>query len=188
MPQIPSIDEIVAAYMSGLFPMDIDGRIGLYQCDPRTIIPVEGFRVPRSVRRSLRDQPFISRVDTAFEEVVAHCGGHRHDGEWLTPRLARIYSSLHALGLAYSVETWQDDVLVGGVFGVTLGGLTTSESMFHRVDNAGNAALVACHQYVQRSGTRLWDIQMLSPHTERFGAIEISSEDYLERLADALVI
>jgi leucyl/phenylalanyl-tRNA---protein transferase len=186
VPRIPHPDEMLAAYSAGWFPMDIDGHIGFYEFSPRAIIPLDGFRVPRSVRRALRDEVFDVRLDTAFAEVVRECAAPRDGGEWLSPSLARAYQELHVRGYAHSVEVWFAGRLVGGLFGVALGGLFTSESMFHRVGNAGNAALVAAYAHLTRRGYTLWDIQMTSPHTARFGALELSPADYRRRLRPAL--
>jgi leucyl/phenylalanyl-tRNA---protein transferase len=182
----PTADELLAAYCAGWFPMDIDGQIGFYEFDPRAVLPLDAFRVPRSVRRALREDQFEIRRDTAFDVVVAGCGEPREGGEWLSPRLADAYRELHEAGFAHSVEAWFAGRLVGGLFGVALGGLFTSESMFHRVADAGNAALVATHAHLVKRGFTLWDIQMTSPHTERFGAIELGPAEYRRRLAVAL--
>jgi leucyl/phenylalanyl-tRNA--protein transferase len=166
--------------------MDVEGRIGFYECDPRTVIPMDGFRVPRSVARALRRGSFEVRIDTAFEEVVTACGGERLGGAWLSPRLAAAYCGAHAAGFAHSVEIWGGGRLAGGLFGVAIGGLFTSESMFHRVSDAGSAALVATHARLAARDFTLWDIQMSSPHTARFGAVDLPPGEYRRRLADAL--
>ena len=178
--------ELAAAYAAGCFPMDIDGRVGFYECDPRTVIPIDGFRIPRSVARAFRNRDFEVRIDSAFADVVAACGGPRHGGAWLSRRLMDAYCDAHAEGFAHSVEIWSAGRLVGGLFGVAIGGLFTSESMFHRVSDAGSAALVATHDHMTARGFTLWDIQMASPHTTRFGAIDLTPADYRRRLADAL--
>ncbi len=182
----PTTDEIIHGYLSGAFPMDVDGAVGLYVFDPRAIIPMDGFRVPRSVRRGLRDHGFRVTVDERFGDVVVACGGERQGGEWLTPRLARHYDELFERGFAHSVEVMHGNHLVGGLFGVAIGGLFTSESMFHRVSNAGSMALVATYAHLSTRGYTLWDIQMVSDHTARFGAVEMTHHDYLTLLADAL--
>ena len=182
----PGPAELVTAYAAGCFPMDVDGRVGFYECDPRTIIPIDGFRVPRSVGRALRGGAFEVRIDTAFQEVVAACGGVRLGGSWLSRRLADAYCEAHAVGFAHSVEIWSEDRLAGGLFGVAIGGLFTSESMFHRVSDAGSATLVATHSHLAARGFTLWDIQMSSQHTARFGAVDLSPREYHLRLADAL--
>jgi len=180
--------QVLAGYASGWFPMDVDGEVGFYETDPRAVIPMEGFRVPRSVRRGLREPRFDVRIDAAFDEVVDACGGPRHGGAWLTPRLADAYRSLHRAGYAHSVEVWRDGTLAGGLFGVALGGLFTSESMFHRVSDAGSAALVAAHRHLRERGFTLWDIQMASHHTERFGAVGVPPAEYRRRLMQALAL
>lgn len=186
MPGYPGPAELAAAYAAGCFPMDVDGRVGFYECDPRTVIPIDGFRVPRSVARALRGAGFTARIDSAFGEVVASCGGERLGGAWLSPRLVDAYVEAHAAGFAHSVEVWSDDRLVGGLFGVAIGGLFTSESMFHRTSDAGSAALVATHAHLAARGFTLWDIQMASPHTARFGAVDLTPAEYRSRLAEAL--
>jgi leucyl/phenylalanyl-tRNA--protein transferase len=186
MPGHPGPAELAAAYAAGCFPMDVDGRIGFYECDPRTVIPIDGFRVPSSVARALRGKDFEVCVDTVFDEVVAACGGMRQGGAWLSGRLADAYCDAHAAGFAHSVEVWCAGRLAGGLFGVAIGGLFTSESMFHRVSDAGSAALVATHAHLAARDFILWDIQMSSLHTARFGAVDITPEEYRRRLADAL--
>ena len=162
------------------------GPVGLYTCDPRGVLPIEGFRVPRSVRRALRARRYAIRVDGAFTEVAAACAGPRAGGTWLTPRLVAAYVRLHRTGWAHSIEAWDGDRLAGGLFGVALGGLFTSETMFHRAPDAGNAALVGAARLLGEAGFTLWDIQMTSPHTLRFGALALTPEEYRGRLADAL--
>lgn len=178
--------ELAAAYAAGCFPMDIDGRVGFYECDPRTVIPMDAFRIPRSVARALRNRDFEARIDTAFEDVVAGCGGPRDGGAWLSRRLMDAYCHAHVAGFAHSVEIWSEGRLVGGLFGVAIGGLFTSESMFHGVADAGSASLVAAHAHLAARGFTLWDIQMASPHTARFGAVELTPAEYRRRLADSL--
>ena len=184
-------EALLAAYAEGGFPMDevgARGAVGLYTCDPRGVLPIDGFRVPRSVRRALAARPYAIRVDTAFAELAAACAGPRAGGVWLTPRLVAAYVRLHRAGWAHSVEAWDGDRLVGGLFGVALGGLFTSETMFHRAPDAGNAALVGAAGLLADAGFVLWDIQMTSPHTRRFGALAIPPEEYLRRLAAALAV
>jgi len=184
----PTADEVIRGYLSGVFPMDVDGAVGFYHCDPRAVIPIDAFRVPASVRRGMRRAGFEARIDTAFDEVVAECGGYRQGGPWLTPRLAAVYGELHRRGFAHSVEIWREGRLAGGLFGVAVGGLFTSESMFHRESDAGSAAIVCTHRRLRARGFRLWDIQMASPHTLRFGAVEVSRERYLELLRGSLEV
>lgn len=185
-----SPEALLAAYARGWFPMDevgARGAVGLYETDPRAVMPIDGFRVPASVRRGLRRRAYAIRVDAAFDEVVAACSENR-EGVWLTPRLGEAYGALHRLGLAHSVEAWSEGRLAGGLFGVALGGLFTSESMFHRRPDAGNAALVGTAALLAERRFALWDIQMSSPHTERFGAEELGRRAYLARLREALAL
>jgi leucyl/phenylalanyl-tRNA--protein transferase len=149
-------------------------------------MPVEGFRVPRSVARGLRRGGFEIRLDAAFPQVAAACAVRPGEPAWLTPRLLAAYEELHRRGVAHSVEAWRAGRLWGGLFGVGIGGLFTSESMFHRAPDAGSAALVATAAMLRDAGVVLWDIQMTSPHTERFGAVAISPAEYRRRLAAAL--
>jgi leucyl/phenylalanyl-tRNA---protein transferase len=183
-----SPDALLAAYAHGYFPMDAagaEGPVGLFEADPRSVIPIDAFRTPRSVRRGVDRAGYEVRVDTAFDAVARACA-ERREGVWLTPRLVRAYVRLHRAGWAHSVETWRDGVLCGGLFGVGIGGLFSSETMFHRAPDAGNAALVATAAHLARAGFTLWDIQAASEHTLRFGAVRLTPEEYRRRLADAL--
>ena len=190
-PGHPSLapDALLTGYLNGWFPMDElgdDGPVGMYEADPRGVMPIEGFRTPRSVRRAMRARPYEIRVDVAFDEVARRCAERRGDGVWLTPRLAEAYGELHRRGYAHSIEAWKDGALVGGLFGVALGGMFSSETMFHRAPDAGNAALVATAGILAVAGFSLWDVQATSEHTRRFGAHEISPAEYRRRLARAL--
>ena len=179
---------MLAAYAAGCFPMDEPGARGpvpLYEAEPRAVLPTGGLRVPRSVARARRTAGYRIRVDAAFREVAEACAEGRA-GVWLTPRLIDAYVRLHRLGHAHSIEAWRDDRLCGGLFGVALGGLFTSESMFHRASDAGSVALAAAGDLVRDGGFLLWDIQMASPHTARFGAEEIGRDEYRRRLRRAL--
>ena len=162
------------------------GPVGLYECDPRGVLPIEGFRVPRSVARGLRRGGYEVRLDADFDRVAAECADRPGEAVWLTPRLLVAYGRLHRLGVAHSVEAWRDGRLCGGLFGVALAGLFTSESMFHSAPDAGSAALVATAAMLRGAGFALWDIQMTSPHTERFGAVGLAPAEYRRRLRPAL--
>lgn len=159
--------------------------VPFYEADPRAVIPIGTFRIPRSVARGLARSDFEIRMDTMFTAVVEGCA-QRPGGTWLSPRLADSYRQLHALGYAHSIEAWSAGRLVGGLFGVSLGGLFTSESMFHRASDAGNAVLVATAGLLARNAFALWDIQMATPHTLRFGTELITRDEYRQRLQLAL--
>ncbi len=180
--------QVLQGYLQGLFPMDRagdDGPVGWYLADPRAVILPSEARVPATVRRMLRRRRYDIRVDAAFEEVVRACGGDR-DGEWLTPRLAAAYDALHRVGAAHSVEAWDGDRLVGGLFGVWMRGLMTAESMFHRAPDGGNAALAGLLAIAADRGAQVIDVQAQSPHVARFGAREIPHGEFMQRLAAAL--
>ena len=185
-PKVPESGALVAAYARGWFPMaGPDGAIALYEADPRGLLPIEEFRIPRSVARALRQAPFEVTVDRDFDDVVAACAA-RPEGTWLSPELAAAYGALNRLSVAHSVECRRAGRLVGGLFGVALGGLFTSESMFHRAPDAGSAALVATAAILAREGFVLWDVQELGPHLARFGGYNVSAGEYRARLRAAL--
>ena len=182
--------ELIAAYAGGWFPMDTPGDTGpveMFEADPRGVMPIEGFRVPRSVRRGLQARPYgmpRGRGVRRRRRSVRGAPGRGRLG--LTPRLARAYDELNRLGLAHSVEAWRDGRLCGGLFGVALGGLFSSETMFHRAPDAGNAALVGTARLLARAGFSLWDIQVTSDHTSALGARGIAPAEYRRRLRRAL--
>ncbi len=181
-------DHMLAGYRAGAFPMDSDdarGPVGWYTTDPRAVIRVDHARVPATVRRMLRRRGYQVRVDTAFGQVLRACGGDR-DGVWLTPRLMRGYEALFDLGLAHSVEAWDGDVLVGGLFGVAIGGFITAESMFHGAPDGGNAAIVGLIEIARANGFALIDVQMESPHVMRFGASLMHEGEFAEALAHSI--
>ncbi|GAB2680123.1 leucyl/phenylalanyl-tRNA--protein transferase [Thalassiella azotivora] len=181
---------LLAAYRSGLFPMGLGrhGRPpwGWWSPDPRGVLPLDGLRVSRSLRRSARRLRWTT--DTAFREVVAGCADPRREGRWITPRVAAAYTRLHELGHAHSVEVWQGDRLVGGLYGVEVGGLFAGESMFHGVTDASKVALVALVDVLRADGDprRLLDVQWSTPHLAGLGVVEVPRAEYLRRLASAV--
>ena len=181
---------ILSAYRSGLFPMDVErgGPLGWWSPDPRGIVPLDGLRVSRSLDRSCRRM--TTTVDTAFAEVMAGCADPRRRHGWITPAFTEAYGRLHSLGWAHSIEVWLDDALVGGLYGVQVGGLFAGESMFHVARDASKVALVSL---VERMGAtagaeegRLLDVQWATRHLESLGAVAIPRADYLRRLSRAL--
>ncbi len=188
VPLTPSI--LLVAYSRGIFPMaDEHGQIGWYDADPRAILPLDdSFHIPRSVARTLRRGRFEIRVDAAFRDVMEACAQPttRRGITWISREIVESYSELHSLGFAHSVEAWLDGELVGGLYGVSLGGLFAGESMFSRVPDASKVALVHLTHRLRRGGFVLHDAQMMTPHLRSFGAIMISRNEYQQRLAEAL--
>lgn len=177
---------LIRAYCSGVFPMadHRDGRIGWYRPDPRAIIPLDGFHVPRSLRRTVRKGTFEVTVDADFPAVIRACAAR--DETWISHEVVAAYSGLHRLGLAHSVEVWRAGRLAGGLYGVALGAAFFGESMFSRETDASKVALVALVERLRSRGYTLLDTQFMTQHLARFGAIEISGGAYERLLAAAL--
>lgn len=179
---------VLSAYRAGLFPMPLDrhGPLGWWSPDPRGVLPFDGLRVSRSLRRSCRR--YEVRVDADFAAVVAACASPGRPGGWITQEVQRAYVALHELGWAHSVEAWDADGLAGGLYGVAVGGLFAGESMFHHRIDASKVALVGLVELLQAEGDdrRLLDVQWRTDHLARLGVVEISRAAYLERLAAAL--
>jgi leucyl/phenylalanyl-tRNA--protein transferase len=183
---IPS-DLLLSAYASGWFPMaGEDGEIRWYSPDPRGVIPLEEFHVPSRLARVVRRGAFRIAVDTAFRDVIHACADAKRDpedpGSWISGEIVESYLALHQVGVAHSVEAWQGDRLVGGLYGVALGGAFFGESMFHRATDASKVALVALVTRLRERGFVLLDTQWTTEHLEQFGAIEIPRREYLRRL------
>ena len=184
---------LVSAYSSGWFPMAVDdGEIRWYSPDPRGVIPLDGFHVPSRLARVIRSGKFTVHIDRSFEAVMGACAEtDRNDddpGTWISDEIVESYIELHRLGLAHSVEAWQDERLVGGLYGVALGGAFFGESMFHHVTDASKVALAALVDRLRSRGFRLLDIQWVTAHLEQFGAVEISRKRYLKLLGEALSV
>jgi leucyl/phenylalanyl-tRNA--protein transferase len=179
-------DVIIAAYRSAYFPM-ADSRtriISWYSPDPRAIIPLDAFRVSRSLQQIVRKQVFEIRVDTSFSDVIQCCA--RREETWISEEIISAYATLHARGVAHSVESWKQGELVGGLYGVSIGGAFFGESMFSTTSNASKVALVHLAEILRGCGFRLLDTQCINEHVKQFGAIEIPRSTYLEKLSDAL--
>jgi leucyl/phenylalanyl-tRNA--protein transferase len=179
---------LVRAYREGIFPMALeDGEIGWFSPDPRGIIPLDGFHLPSRLARVLRQGRFTVEIDRQFEAVMRACAARPDDdGTWISETIVESYVALHRLGLAHSVETYYDRELVGGLYGVHLGGAFFGESMFHRRTDASKVALAALVDRLQRHSFALLDVQWVTPHLQRFGAIEIPRTEYLARLRTAI--
>lgn len=189
---IPS-ELLVSAYSSGWFPMAVDeGEIRWYSPDPRGIIPLDAFHVPARLARVIRSGRFRIEIDRDFPAVIRACAqADRKDedpGTWIDSEILASYIALYRKGFAHSVEAWDGERLAGGLYGVALGGAFFGESMFHRVTDASKASLVALVERLRARGFTLLDIQWVTPHLERFGAVEIPRREYLERLQQALAL
>lgn len=179
---------LLAAYRHGLFPMPIRARgrevLAWWSPDPRGVIPLDGLRVSRSLRRSARR--FEVRVDSEFDLVVETCADPSRNGHWITPEIAAAYGALHRLGWAHSVECWDGDRLVGGLYGVGVGGLFAGESMFSAAPDASKVALVALVDLLRSGGATPLDVQWTTDHLASLGAVDLPRRRYLELLADAI--
>jgi leucyl/phenylalanyl-tRNA--protein transferase len=166
-----------------------EGEIRWYSPDPRGIIPLETFHVPSRLARSLRKAGFEIRVDTDFRGVITACSMREDaDGNWIDQEIIESYCGLHAAGVAHSVETWKNGVMVGGLYGVSLQGAFFGESMFHNVSDASKAALVALVEKLRAGGFTLLDTQWVTEHLLQFGAVEIPRRRYLRMLDAALKV
>lgn len=182
-------DLLLLAYSNGLFPMaESRDAEALHWFDPsqRGIIPLDdGFHVPRRLARTLRSGRFSFTRNRAFPAVIAACAAVRPT-TWINGEITALYTELHQRGFAHSVETWSGDRLAGGLYGVSLGAAFFGESMFSLETDASKAALVHLVDHLRTQGFVLLDTQMLTPHLARFGAVEISRDEYHQRLAQAL--
>ena len=188
-PNVPlDPDTLLSAYAQGAFPMaDRDGVIRWFTADPRGVFPLDDrFHVPRTLRQLVRQGKFDVRINYDFPAAMRACMANRQDGSWINEQLIAAYEQLHRLGFAHSVECWQDDQLVGGLYGVSLGGAFFGESMFHSRPNASKVALVHLVERLRERGYELLDTQASTPHLQQFGCIEIPAQTYLKLLRKAL--
>ena len=188
-----SPERLLEAYRHGIFPWyDDDQPILWWSPDPRTVLFPDKLHISRSLKRSLRPGLFSVTLDRCFRDVMQQCAGPRaqypEGGTWITAEMLEAYGRLHELGYAHSVETWQKGALVGGLYGVTLGGAFFAESMFTRVPDASKVALVSLVRQLQAWGFRIIDCQQASPHVMRFGAEEIPRRRFLDLLGAALTL
>lgn len=184
-------DLLIRAYSVGLFPMaESHDDPTLYWIDPewRGIIPLDGFHVPRSLRKVVRKGTFKIHVDRAFPDVISACAEQTDDRDdtWINDNIRDAYCALHKMGCAHSIETWKDGELVGGLYGVSLGRAFFGESMFSRMPNASKVALVHLVALMRQGGYTLLDTQFVNDHLKQFGVQEIPRERYRNELAKAL--
>ncbi len=179
---------VIQAYAQGVFPMaDQWGRLRWYAPDPRAILEHNNLHVSRSLRSTIRKGTYDVRIDTAFEQVIRCCADRGTDeGTWINEEFIKTYTFLHCAGMAHSVEAWRDGELVGGLYGVAIGGAFMGESMFSRATDASKVCLVALVEHLKRRGYVLHDTQFLTSHLETLGVTEIPRWLYEKRLKEAL--
>lgn len=184
-----SVPRLLAAYRAGIFPWSA-APVTWWSPDPRGVFELTdaGLHLPRSLARTLRRGGFSVTVNRDFRAVIEGCARQPRPGAWISPAFIHAYAALHEAGHAHSVEVWREGALAGGLYGVAVGGLFAGESMFHAVDDASKVAVVATHQRLRERGFRLFDIQMLTETTAALGAVEISRDEYLARLAAAVPV
>ena len=182
---------LLSAYMQGIFPMaHDDGRIHWYSPNPRAVLPLDGLHVSQSLRRVIHRGPFEVRFDSAFDAVITACAAPALGREqtWISAEIRSAYNELHRLGFAHSVESWVGEELVGGLYGVSIRGFFAGESMFSRRRDASKVALYYLVQRLRSRDFRLLDVQFLTPHLIRMGALELPRRLYLGQLRQALAV
>jgi leucyl/phenylalanyl-tRNA--protein transferase len=187
--QTPSLDPetLLVAYAQGAFPMtDRDGTTRWYTADPRGVLPLERFHIPHTLRQTLRQRKFEIRINHAFADVMRACRATRPEGSWISEPLIEVYTRLHELGFAHSVEAWHDGKLAGGLYGVSLGAAFFGESMFHFERDASKVCLVRLVERLREREFELLDTQANTDHLRRFGCVDIAATDYLKLLKVAL--
>lgn len=182
-------DDLIYGYINGIFPMaDADGSLYWYAPDPRAIIPIDTYKPARSLRPAINQNRFEVRVNADFEQVMRHCAVPRSadDSVWISEEIIGAYTDLHHMGLAHSVETYVDNRLVGGLYGVSLGAAFFGESMFYRVNDAAKVAFHYLIIILRQQQYKLLDTQFINDNVRRFGAVEIPKANYLKQLKTAL--
>ncbi len=182
---------LLRAYSIGLFPMSDaadDPEIFWVEPEMRGILPLDAFHISKSLAKAVRKKPFDIRFDTAFDAVVEKCAEEAEDrpSTWINDTIKELYGALHKLGHAHSVEAWEGDVLVGGLYGVSLGSAFFGESMFSRRTNASKICLVHLVERLKMRGFTLLDTQFTTEHLKTFGAIDVPKQDYLKLLDRAM--
>ncbi len=182
-------DDLIYGYINGIFPMaDADGTLYWYSPDPRAIIPIDTYKPSKSLRPTLNKRLFDIRINADFEQVMRHCAVPRSedDSTWISEEIVEAYTELHRMGLAHSVETYIDNQLVGGLYGVAIGSVFFGESMFHLVPNASKIAFHHLILILREQQFQLLDTQFINDNVKRYGAIDISKRDYADLLKKAL--
>jgi len=180
-------ETLLSAYQQGIFPwFDEDTPILWWSPDPRAILEFDNLYISKRLARTIRTNKFQVTFDQDFDAVVKGCTYRPEEGTWITPEVANAYGEFHRSGHAHSVEVWQQGVLVGGLYGVAIGGLFAGESMFSTVSDASKIALAALVSRLKEKGYQLFDLQIINEHTSTMGATEIPRDDYLARVKTAI--
>ena len=182
-------ETLLSAYQQGIFPwFDEDTPILWWSPDPRAILEFDNLYISKRLARTIRTNKFQVTFNQDFDAVVQGCTYRPEEGTWITPEVANAYGEFHRRGHAHSVEVWQQGVLVGGLYGVAIGGLFAGESMFSTVSDASKIALAALVSRLKEKGYQLFDLQIINEHTSMMGATEIPRDDYLARVKTAIKI
>lgn len=184
-----SADDLIYGYLNGIFPMaDSDGTLYWYSPDPRAIIPIDTYKPPKSLRPIINKNLFEIRLNHAFRTVMEACSKPRRDSEdtWISDEIIDAYTNLHQIGFAHSIETYLDNRLVGGLYGVSIGAAFFGESMFYTEPNASKVAFYYLMELLKKQKFELLDTQFINDNVRRFGAIEISKGEYMRKLKKAI--
>ena len=181
-------DDILYAYQMGYFPMaePDDGEIYWHSPDPRAVMPLQKIKVPRSVRKSIKKYNYIFRVNSAFEQVIRACADREET--WISEEIIELYTELNRMGFSHSVETWHDNKLVGGLYGISINAAFFGESMFTKMEDSSKAAFYHLVERLKKKKYLLLDSQYINIHTKNLGAIEVTREQYMILLDRALKI
>ena len=184
-------EQLLAAYQHGYFPMAMahdDPELFWFSPEERGVIPLDGFNIPRGLKRSMKTRDYIVTVDQDFDSVIRGCAKitQERDGTWINAPIIALYNALHEMGHAHSVEVWQAGVLIGGLYGISLGGAFFGESMFSRAPDASKIALVTLVALLREAGYQLLDTQYVNDHLKQFGVLAVPKADYMIKLENAL--
>jgi leucyl/phenylalanyl-tRNA---protein transferase len=178
-------ETVIKGYLNGFFPMpDESGRVSWRAPDIRGVIPVDGFHIPKNLKRLVRQEKFEMRVDSEFEQVIRCCA--ERDETWITDQVVDVYCRLHEMGVARSVEAWQNNKLVGGLYGVRIGRYFATESQFHTVRDAGKISFICLSEILKAGGFLIHDVQYLTPYLEQFGGTCLPAADFRQQLLQAV--
>ncbi len=185
-----SVDDLMYGYCNGIFPMadSQEGEIYWYSPDPRAVIPIDSYKPSKSLRPTLNQKVFEVAFNKNFEEVMKNCALPRFQGDetWISQDIIDSYNNLHKLGFAHSVEVYKQDILVGGLYGVSVGSAFFGESMFHKVPNASKVAFHYLMENLKQRKFKLLDTQFINDNVKRFGAIEIPKRQFMKILKESI--